>query len=89
MDKTIVIDPSDLNSMIEVMDRHSEINYPIFGVNALGERTRTFIFRDRIVVYTYQKNGWVRETVFGRDGSVEEGFDGKWKGGLNYGDDSY
>lgn len=75
MDKTIVIDPSDLNSMIEVMDRYSEINYPIFGVNALGEKTRTSIFRDSIVVFTYQKNGWVRETVFGRDGSVEETYD--------------
>lgn len=77
MDKTIVIDPSSLNSMIEVMDRYSEINHPIFGVSALGEKTRTSIFRDSIVVVTYQKNGWVRENVYWRDGTCEELFRGR------------
>jgi hypothetical protein len=72
MNDTININPNDLSSMIELMDKYHTTKYMLLGTNELGEHTRTSIFKDKIVVVTYQKNGWVRENVYWRDGTYEE-----------------
>lgn len=77
MNDTININPNDLSSLIELMDKYHTTKYMLPGTNELGEHTTASIFKDKIVVVTYQKNGWVRENVYWRDGTREELFKGK------------
>lgn len=74
---TIMIDPADPQSLIDLMDKYHNTKYMLPGTNELGENTTASIFKDKIVVVTYQKNGWVRENVYWRDGTREELFKGK------------
>lgn len=76
---TITIDPRDLDSMIEIMDKYHETKTMLPGINEDGERTYASIFEDRIVIETYQKHHWVRKNVYWRDGTREELFDRKWE----------
>lgn len=73
------VDPSDFDGMLEIMDAYGDTEMPFSGVNDEGEDVSISVFSDRIVVETYQSNGWVRENIFWRDGTREELFDGKWK----------
>lgn len=77
MNNTINVNSDDLSSMIELMDKYNTTNGMLPGINELGERIMVSIFKDNIVVITYQKNGWVRENVYWRDGTCEEMFKGK------------
>lgn len=74
MNDTININPNDLNSMIELMDKYNTTKCMLSGTNELGEHITVSIFKDNIVVVTYQKNGWVRENVYWRDGTCGEMF---------------
>lgn len=79
MANKIMIDLQDLPAMRKVMDEYHTTKTMLFGENTEGEMTTTSIFQDRIVVVTYQKNGWVRKNILHRDGTMEELFDGKWE----------
>lgn len=79
MNNTININPNDLSFMIGLMDKYNTTKYMLSGTNELGEHITVSIFKDKIVVVTYQKNGWVRENVYWRDGTCEEMFKGKEK----------
>ena len=74
----IVIDPSDLNSMVKIMDKYGPLDTMLGGLNDNNEKTYNSIFKDKIVVVTNQKNGWVRKNIYWRDGTCEELFEGKW-----------
>ena len=80
MDKmNVTVDPTDWNSMISLMDRADEFNDMILGKNSDGENTIISINKDNITIETNQSNGWIRENIYHRDGTVEELFHGKWQ----------
>jgi len=74
----IRFNPSDPKGMEALMDQYGDSQSPVLGVNDLGEDVAISIFHDKIVVMTYQSNGWARKNVYHRDGVREEIFDGRW-----------
>lgn len=76
-EKQIEFNPHDLQSMITLMDAHGDSDTMLPGVNENGETVHISIFRDKIVVVTFQNNGWERKNVYYRDGSSEELFEGR------------
>lgn len=79
MDTKIIIDPTDWDSLIALMDEYGDSFSSYYGTNEEGETNRISINPDCIVVETYQSNGWVRRNYYHRDYTIEEIFDGKWK----------
>ncbi len=70
--KTINLDTSDLEGMIDLMDIADEFPSMQFGENAEGETVAISVNNDNITVETFQDNGWTLEAIFYRDGTVEE-----------------
>ena len=70
--KTINLDTSDFKGMIDLMDIADEFTSMQFGKNAEGETVAISVNHDNITVETFQDNGWTLETIFYRDGTVEE-----------------
>jgi hypothetical protein len=64
--------PFDLDEMVALMDKYGDSKSMYFGENEDGERVAISIFPDRIVVDTYQENGWCRINTYHRDGTREE-----------------
>lgn len=75
----IKFDPADLEGMRELMEEYGDSKTEKFGSNELGENIGISIFKDKIVVVTYQSNGWIRKNIYYQDGSREELFDGKYQ----------
>ena len=75
----IKFDPADLKGMRKLMEEHGDSKTAKFGTNELGEDVSISIFKDKIVVVTYQSNGWVRKNIYNSDGCREELFDGKYR----------
>lgn len=75
---TLKVDPSDLEGMLEVMDKYGDSDTMYFGKNEDGEDVHISVFSDKIRATTYQSNHWVRKNTYYRDGSWDEMFDGKW-----------
>ena len=75
----IKFDPADLRGMRKLMEEHGDSKTAKFGSNELGEDVSISIFKDKIVVVTYQSNGWVRKNIYHADGCREELFDGKYQ----------
>lgn len=73
----ITVDPTDLEGMRKLMEEHGDSETAKFGRNELDEVVSISIFKDKIVVVTYQDNGWVRKNIYHYDGYSEELFDGK------------
>lgn len=73
----ILFDPKDLDAMKNIMDNYCDDNIMRSGVNELGEEIWASIYKDRIVIVTYQSNGWVRESTYWRDGTCDEVFQGR------------
>ncbi len=78
MSEVIRFDPKDWDSILKIMDEHghSKTMYP--GTNEKGEEVWISPYPDRVVIKTFQKNGWVRINTFWKDHTVEETFDGRW-----------
>lgn len=74
---TIRLDPTDLNSMITLMDTYGDSNTLYPGTNENGETVHISIFHEKIVVVTFQTNRWIRKNVYWRDGTREELFEGR------------
>ncbi len=74
---SLQFDPSDLRGMRRIMDEHSNSKTMFRGMNEHGETVYISVFLEKIVVRTLQKNGWCRLNTYYRDGSKEEGFDGR------------
>lgn len=79
MANTIRIDFQDLPAMRKVMDEYHTTETMLFGKTENDELTLTSIFKDRIVLTTYQNNHWIRVNVLHRDGTIEELYEGKWE----------
>lgn len=75
----IEIDFNDLYAMRKVMDEYHTTETMLFGENEDGEMTTTSIFKDKIVLVTYQNNHWTRKNILYRDGTMCELFEGKWE----------
>ena len=79
MDQIQIDDWSDLDYLQTLMDKYGEsTDEDFFGKNQNGEDIRIAIHPDRIILVTYQENGWVRKNYYWADGTTEELFDGKW-----------
>ena len=81
MDRDIKLDTDDRESMVALMDElSSEIDDTIYrGVNESGETLHISIFPDKISVLVFQGNGWLRRSVYHRDGTSEEIYEGRWE----------
>lgn len=69
--KQLHLDTSDLTGMIDVMDRCDEFPGMIFGRTDDGSQISISVNSDNITTQVDQNNGWVVETVYYRDGTVE------------------
>ena len=78
MPTKILIDPVDHNGLVSLMDKYGAGHDMLRGTNESHENVLTSIFPDKIVITTLQKNGWVRKTMYYRDGNSEEIYEGRW-----------
>lgn len=66
------IDPTDFGGLLSLMDRAAEFDLPFQGVDDHGDTVLLSINTDNVTTETFQDNGYCRETVYWRDGTVEE-----------------
>ena len=79
-DRDIKLDTDDRESLVALMDeRGSEADTFYSGVNESGESLHISIFPDKISVLVFQGNGWLRRSVYHRDGTSEEIYEGRWE----------
>lgn len=71
-------DSTDLDGMRQIMEKYGDSKTAFFGTNGEEETILISVFHDKIVVDTYQSNGWLRKNVYDYDGTCEELFEGKW-----------
>jgi hypothetical protein len=62
----IVFNPHSLEDMIALMDAYGDSKTMFPGVNEDGETVHISIFYDKIVVMTFQNNGWHRKNIYRR-----------------------
>lgn len=72
------LNPRNHEEMIELMKHHEEFDQMLMGKNENGENTYISVNEDNITISTYQRNGWIRENVYWRDGTEEELYAGRW-----------
>lgn len=78
--RDIKLDTDDLEGMIALMDElGSEPDTIYSGGNESGETLHISIFPDKISVLVFQGNGWLRRSVYHRDGTSEEIYEGRWE----------
>ena len=74
------LDTDDLNGMIALMDElgtdTDDVVYP--DVNQVGDTIHISIFPNKISIRVFQENGWIRRSVYHRDGTSEEIYEGRW-----------
>lgn len=64
----------------QLMVEYGDSETAFTGTNADEEVVMVSIFTDKIIVRTYQNNGWIRLDYYDGDGYYEsEMYDGKWK----------
>lgn len=68
----MVIDYSNHNQLVDLMNHADDYPYMLTGENQNGEFTTTSITPDCIILETLQDNGWIRKNVYYCDGLVEE-----------------
>ena len=80
MDRDIKLDTDDRESLVALMDElGSETDTLYSGVNESGETLHISIFPDKINVLVFQGNGWLRRSVYHRNGTSEEIYEGRWE----------
>ena len=80
VDRHIELDTDDRESLVVLMDElGSETDTFYSGVNESGETLHISIFPDKISVLVFQGNGWLRRSVYHRDGTSEEIYEGRWE----------
>lgn len=70
----IMIDTKDYTSLISLMDRADEFEYPLFAKNESGEDQLISVNNDNITIETFQSNGVTRKNIYHRDYMMEELF---------------
>lgn len=76
---TIHFDPRNQEGLCRLMDSADGSLKLLKGINDCGEEINMMIQSDKVVVDTFQENGWIRRNTYWRDWSQEETFEGKWK----------
>ena len=71
----IVIDFSDWSSIMKAMQTHATVDYALSGTNQDGEQQLISIFSDKIILKTFQSNGWTRINIYHDDYTCEETFE--------------
>lgn len=71
----VVIDFNDWSSILKAMKNYSTIDYPLNSTNQDGERQLISIWSDKIIVRTFQSNGWTRINTYHDDYTTEETFE--------------
>lgn len=71
----MTFNPEDFNSMIDMMNNYENYTTTISAANEKNEKVCISVYEDKIVTRTYQKNYWIRENVYHRDGTSEEMYD--------------
>lgn len=66
------IDPKDFEGLLSLMDRAAEFDLPFQGVDDQGNTVLLSINTNNVTTETFQDNDYCRETVYWRDGTVEE-----------------
>lgn len=72
--ENIVFDLRDLETSREQMRKYGDTIFPFFGKNENGEDVLISVFDDKIVMETYQENGYIRTNILHEDGTTEELF---------------
>lgn len=70
--KDIMFDLWDIDLSRKQMEEYGDCDMPFFGRNEADEPTMTSVFKDKIIMLTYQDNGWLRTNILYRDGECEE-----------------
>jgi len=77
----INFDSRDWDGMRAMMDEcktnPEKYVMPFFGVNEDDEPITVEVYEDKIILYTQQKNDWIRQNYYWYDGTVEELYDGR------------
>ena len=64
----------------QIMAEYGDSDTAFLGTNADGETVEMSVYKDKIIVKTYQNNGWVRADYYNSDGYYEaEMYEGKWR----------
>lgn len=74
MINNVVVDPSNYDGILALMDKADDYDMPLFGENEEGEKVMISINNDNVTVQTFQKNNWIRTNVYWRDYTTEELF---------------
>ena len=69
------LNPSDWNSMLELMDKYGDEPLPFHGEDENGDPIIISVNPDNITTETFQSNGWTRTNIYNRDGYCEGLFD--------------
>lgn len=75
----IKFDPADLSSIQQFMDTYRDIGFPLWSKNEDAEDVEIIASHEKVVVKTYQHNGWVKVNTYYRDGTCEETLSRRWK----------
>lgn len=67
---------SDIADRKRIMKEYANSDTPFSGTNSNGENIIISVYKDKIIVTTYQKNGWIRKNIYEED-RTEELFEGK------------
>lgn len=68
MEVQIKFDSTNPEQLKKLMKEHGNSEFPFFGTNSEGEKVSISVFPDRIVLVTYQSNGWTRKNFFDENG---------------------
>lgn len=79
MEQMMEFNPNDLQLMRNLMKKHGYSSNSFFGENVNGEQIELSIFTDKIMLRTYQHNGWSRLNIYHYDGTTEEIYEGKYE----------
>lgn len=75
----IFIDFGDWEQLRFLMCKFGDTESMMPGKNESGESQSISFYPTRIVLVTFQDNGWERHNTYWYDGTIEETFNGRWK----------
>jgi hypothetical protein len=79
VNEKIKIDFSNLTQLRELMVTYGDSESMFPARNSDNEMQSVSIYKDHIVLKTFQSNGWERENTYWYGGTTEETFNGRWK----------
>ena len=71
----IALNSNNLESMAKLMGKYGDKESLFEGKNQKDEKILISIFSQRIIILTFQTNGWIRKNIIHKDGTKEELFE--------------